>query len=185
MKRWLPQQPVVPDIPASRAFLEYLAGLERGVLDASGTLSGGRVILGADVTNNNAVANTIADITGLSFAVVAGQGYFFRAVIDYTAAATTTGARFSVNGPAATRLAYRSSYSLTTTSERVNAGLTAYDLPAAASATSAATAGNIAVIEGHVSPSASGTVVMRFASEVSASAIVAKKGSVLEWTRTF
>lgn len=145
------------------------------------------VVLASDVTNNNATANTIADVTGLSFAVNSGQTYFFRFSIWYTAAATTTGSRWSVSGPGSpTRLAYRSQYSLTSTSETVNSGLTAYDLPAAASASSTATTtgGNMAIIEGLITPSASGTVIARFASEVSSSAIVAKAGSLLEWYRT-
>ena len=120
------------------------------------------VVLATDVTNNNAVANTIADVTGLSFSVTAAQTYLFRFTIDFTSAATTTGSRWSVNGPASpTRLAYRSNYSLTTTTETVNNGLTAYDTPAAANASSAATAGNIAVVEGIITPSASGTVIAR------------------------
>lgn len=143
------------------------------------------VVLSADVTNNNASANTIADVTGLSFSVTAGQTYFFRFRIDYTAAATATGSRWSINGPGSpTRLSYRSTYSLTSTTETLNSGLTAYDLPAASNATSVATAGNSAVIEGFITPSANGTVIARFASEVSSSAIVAKAGSMLEWYRT-
>ena len=51
------------------------------------------VTLASDVTNANAVANTIADVTGLSFPVVAGQTFQFEFFIDYTAAATTTGSR--------------------------------------------------------------------------------------------
>jgi hypothetical protein len=141
------------------------------------------VVLAADVTNNNASANTIASVTGLSFPVEAGSTYAFRFVIDYTAAATTTGSRWSITGPTATRLSYRSSYSLTTTSETVNSGLTSYDLPAASNATSAATGGNIAVVEGFVTPSAAGTLIARFASEVSASAIVAKAGSYVQWRK--
>lgn len=144
------------------------------------------VVLAADVTNSNATANTIADVTGLSFSVTATETYWFQFTIWYTAAATTTGSRWSVNGPASpTRLAYRSNYSLTATSETVNSGLTAYDLPAAASASSTATTtgGNVAVIQGLITPSASGTVIARFASEVSSSAIVAKAGSLLEWYR--
>ena len=143
------------------------------------------VVLSADVTNNNATANTIADVTGLSFSVVSGFTYFFRFLISFTAAATTTGSRWSVNGPASpTLLSYRSNYALTTTTETVNNGLSAYDTPAAANATSAATGANVAVIEGIITPSANGTVIARFASEVSSSAIVAKAGSVLEWVRT-
>lgn len=143
------------------------------------------VVLASDVTNNNGTANTIADVTGLSFSVTAGVKYWFRAVIDYTAAATTTGSRWSISGPGSpTRLAYWSQYSLTTTSITTNTGLTSYDLPAASNATSAATGGNIAVIEGHITPSSDGTVIVRFASEVASSAIVAKAGSVLQWMQT-
>lgn len=142
------------------------------------------VVLASDVTNNNATANTIADITGLSFSVTAGEEYFFRFNIEYTAAATTTGARFSINGPSSpTKLIYSSRYSLTTTSETVNHGLSAYDSPAAANASSAATGANIAIVEGFIQPSANGTVIARFASEISSSAIVAKAGSLLEWYR--
>jgi len=137
------------------------------------------VVLSADVTNNNAVANTIADVTGLSFSVTAGNTYWFRFVIPYTAAATTTGSRWSVNGPTSpTSLYFWSQYSLTTTTQTTNDGLTAYDTPAASNASSAATGSNIAIVEGFIKPSANGTVIARFASEVSASAIVAKAGAV-------
>lgn len=42
-----------------------------------------------------------------------------------------------------------------------------------------ATGSNIAVIEGFITPSANGTVIARFASEITASAIVAKAGSIV------
>jgi hypothetical protein len=139
------------------------------------------VTLGSDQTNNNAVANTIADVTGLSFAVTSGNRYWFRFLIMFTAAATTTGSRWSINGPALTSLLYKSEYSLTTSSRTINEGLSAYDNPAASNATSAATTANHAWIEGLIVPSANGTVIARFASEVAGSAIVAKAGSVLHW----
>jgi hypothetical protein len=137
-------------------------------------------VLSADVVNNNGTANSIADVTGLSFPVVAGNRYRFRFVIDYTSAATATGSRWSINGPAATRLAYTSRYSLTATSWTFNSAV-AYDIPAASNATSAATTGNIAVIEGIIAPSANGDVIARFASEVASSAITAKAGSFVEF----
>lgn len=137
------------------------------------------VVLGSNQTNNNAVANTIQDVTGLSFPVVAGNTYFFRFIIPYTAAATTTGSRWTINGPAATAMRYRSEYSLSTTSRTINEGLSAYDTPAASNASSAATGSNIAVIEGYITPSANGNVIARFASEVAASAIVALAGSTV------
>lgn len=138
------------------------------------------VVLGSDVTNNNATANTIADVTGLSFSVTGGNRYWFRFIIPYTSAATTTGSRWSINGPGSpTQLNYTSHYTLTATTETVNYA-TAYDIPAASNASSL-TAGNIAVIEGIIVPSSSGTVIARFASEVSSSAIVAKAGAVCYW----
>jgi len=135
------------------------------------------VVLGSDVTNNNATANTIADVTGLSFSVTAGNKYWFRFIIPYTSAATTTGSRWSITGPAApTLLNYTSHYTLTATSETVNSA-TAYDTPSGASASSL-TAGHVAILEGILVPSANGTVIARFASEVSSSAVVAKAGAV-------
>lgn len=153
---------------------------------AVGTLNA--VVLSSDQTNNNAVANTIQDVTGLSFSVTAGETYWFRFVIDYTSAATTTGSRWAINGPGSpTRLSYWSENSLSAaagTDGVTTAINTAYDTPAASNATSANTAGNIVVIEGFITPSANGTVIARFASEVSSSAIVAKAGSLLQWMRT-
>lgn len=142
------------------------------------------VVLGSDVTNNNATANTIADVTGLSFPVVSGKIYWFRFVIDFTAAATTTGARFAVNGPTFSRLSYRTGLALAaalgTDGESTSFNV-AYDTPAGVTATSGNTGGNIATIEGFITPTADGTVIARFASEVSSSAIVAKAGSIVEY----
>jgi hypothetical protein len=135
------------------------------------------VVLGSDVVNNNAVANTIADVTGLSFSVVAGSTYYFQFIIPYTAAATTTGSRWSINGPAGIAT-WCSEYSLTGTTTTRNANVLTYDLPAASNATSASTTNNMAIIEGYILPSANGTVIARFASEVLSSAITAKAGAV-------
>lgn len=136
--------------------------------------------LASDVVNNNAVANSIADVTGLSFPVLNGLRYKFKFTLDWTSAAGTTGARFSINGPAFARLAYTSEYGLTATTETQNQ-LAAYNLPAAANASPANVAGNIAVIEGFITPAADGDVIARFASEVANSAITVKAGSMVEW----
>jgi hypothetical protein len=140
------------------------------------------VVLAADVINANAVANTIASVTGLSFDVIAGQTYYFEFTINYTSAATTTGSRWSISGPTFTRLDFTSEYTLTATTKTLN-NVGAYDLPAASNATSLA-AGNIVTIWGFITPSANGTVIARFASEVLSSAITAKAGSILRWVRT-
>lgn len=160
--------------------LTSAGAVKQSINQGSNTVSSdfSAAVLASDVTNNNATANTIADVTGLSFPVTSGKKYFFRFIIQYTAAATTTGSRWSISGPGGT-MRYRSSYSLTTTSETVNSGLNAHDLPAAASASSAATGANTAIVEGHYEASANGSVIARFASEISSSAIVAKAGSVV------
>ena len=133
-------------------------------------------VLASDVTNSNASANTIADVTGLSFAVTSGDTYEFEFFGVYTAAATTTGSRWSINGPATTFLHYQADYSLSTTSQTSIRGSAAYDLPSASNASSAATGSNTFSVRGIIKPSANGTVIARFASEVSNSAIVAKGG---------
>lgn len=137
-------------------------------------------VLGADVINNNAVANTIKDVTGLSFAVTAGKKYWFRFIIQYTAAATTTGSRWSVSGPTGT-IRYGSRYTLTATTETIGAsGVSSFDSPAASNASSVVAA-NIATIEGFFEPTADGDLIARFASEVTASAITAKAGSIVQF----
>jgi len=144
------------------------------------------VVMGSDVTNNNAVANTIQDVTGLSFAVTAGNTYVFEFNIIYTAAATTTGSRWSIDGPVApTILCYTSEYTLAATTTTRNANNITYGLPAASNASSSGTTtGNMATIYGIIRPSANGTVIARFASEVAGSAIVAKAGSVCYYQQT-
>lgn len=130
-----------------------------------------RVFLANDVINNNATANTLADVTGLSFDVSANTTYQFRFVIVYSSAATTTGSRWTINGPATTHMSYRSQYPTSATAVTINT-LAAYNSPSGANASSLTT-NNRCVIEGEIRPSASGTVIARFASEISSSAITA------------
>ena len=138
-------------------------------------------ILGTAVVNDLASA-AYADVTGLSFAVTADLTYWFRFVVRYDSAATTTGSGWAISGPASpTYLHGTSTYTLTATSE-TNNSFTAYDIPAAANATSLTT-GNVAVVEGFITPSASGTVILRFRSEVNSSAVTALAGSTVEWKR--
>ena len=131
-----------------------------------------RVFLPNDVVNNNVSANTIADVSGLSFPVVANTTYKFKFVIVYSSAATTTGSRWTINGPAATHMSYSSIYPTSATAITNNACLAGYNLPAAAN-TSSQLNDNRCIIEGEIRPSANGNVIARFASEISASAITA------------
>jgi hypothetical protein len=179
---------------AAGDILQYIDGMGWTVLSNNGSIKNalsqgsnsassglGVTTITADVVNNNGTANTIQDVTGLSFPVTSGQRYWFRFTIHYDAAATTTGSRWSINGPTFTDLNYQSQYTLTTTSITQNQSLSAYDTPAASNATSGATGSNMAVIEGFILPSANGTVIARFASEVLSSAITALRGSMVQF----
>lgn len=134
------------------------------------------VVVEGDQVNNNATANTLQNVTGLAFDVVAGNTYYFEVVCAYLSAATTTGSRWVIDCPAVTFLNGSSEYTLTATTKTVNS-FSAKQIPAASNASSLA-AGNVATIWGIIKPSANGTVQVQFASEVSNSAITYKSGFI-------
>lgn len=138
-----------------------------------------RTFLPDDVVNS--AADTLADVTSLKFPMLIAKRYKFRAFIVYSADATTSGSRWTVNcATSPTLLHYQSQYSLTTTTTTINTGLSARQLPAAANATSAATTGNVAIIEGIVVAAASEDFVVQAAAE--AGSITAKANiSYIEW----
>lgn len=140
------------------------------------------VSLSGDVAINSGAANALTDITGLSFSVSSGQTYYFSAVIFYTVGATTTGSRWTINGPSMTRLSYWSQYTLTASTWTTNLLLTAIQNPAASNATSVV-AGSVASIEGTFTPSANGTIQIQGAREVTTDTVTAKAGSTLRWLR--
>jgi len=170
------------DYAEGQGFNVYNAQGQKKILNSTGAVvntDDNIVVLGSDVTNNNVVANTIQDVTGLSFSVVSGNTYKFYFFIPYTAAASTTGSRWSVSGPSFTSLYYRADYTLTTSTATISVQ-TGYDLPATSNATSVVL-GNTAEIVGVITPSADGTVIARFASEISLSAITAKAGAYVNY----
>ena len=144
------------------------------------------VVLSGDVINNNATANTIASVTGLEFIAESGKTYWFKFIIPYTSAVTTTGSRWGVTASAglATNLSMISEYSLTTTTTTRNANVQAFDYPAGCNATSASTLNNVCIMEGYFKPTANCTLTARFASEVSGSAITAKAGAIVYYQKT-
>jgi hypothetical protein len=144
------------------------------------------VVLGGDIINNNASANTIADVTGLGFVCESGKTYWFKFVIPYTSAATTTGSRWGVSASAglATNLSMTSEYSLTATTTTRNANVQAFDSPAGTNATSASLLNNLCIMEGYFKPTADCTLTARFASEISGSAITAKAGAIVYYQKT-
>lgn len=130
------------------------------------------------------VAATNTAITGLSFYVVAGQTYKFKFIVNYTCGATTAGSAWAVNGPAATAIAYTvtqataASATLVTTSVGV---IGAASSPGTGNAVG--TNGNIAILEGVVTPSASGTLILNGIKDADSTLSVNATYSSCEWSR--
>jgi hypothetical protein len=139
-----------------------------------------RTVLTSGVSNSDA-AGGWADVTGLSFPVLNGSYYRFKFFIIYAVNNVTTGTRWSINGPTNTVLGYRAMYSGTTVANITTNNAVAYD-NGTASASSPFTSGNTAIIEGLIRPSANGTVIARFAPEISAGvSVAALVGSYVEY----
>lgn len=176
--------------------IEYQSGVGFKVLTNNGSVktslnqgtspvtSGENItVLASSVVNNNAVANTMEDVTGLSFSVTSGNKYYFKFTIAYSVAATTTGARFSINTPTFTQLTYRYDTPTSATARTLGNYVTA-DQPAASTTSSGQTL-NVVTIEGFIVPSANGTVIARHASELAATAVTTEGGlSFVSWRQT-
>jgi hypothetical protein len=137
-----------------------------------------RAIMPADVT----ATTSYADLTGLQFYAKAGNVYRFRFTVMTTAALTTDGHAVSISGPASpTFLAYTGTQPTGAATQVVTNGA-AFDLPAAQTTTTAATAGNIHTVEGYIQPATSGNIVGRIIADNTS---VVAKGylSSVEWTR--
>jgi hypothetical protein len=130
--------------------------------------------LSADVTTTS---TSLTDITGLGFSVTAGKSYWFKFSIAATTVSTSDGYGWTINGPTTTYLAYHSYYPSSTTAMLYNNGISIYNSPSTATANAPVTPTMI-WIEGIVTPSANGTLIGRFRSDVGNST-AAKKGSVV------
>jgi hypothetical protein len=150
---------------------------------AAATPSGGSgdtyLVLASDTANST---TSFADVTGLTFAVTSGETYVFAAWVVYETAATTTGSKWAVNGPASpTILSYSVETPTAATTSRLDFAST-YDGTTASSQT-AGIGQCLAKIEGVVKVSASGTFALRFGSEVGSSAVTAKAGSFMRYRK--
>ena len=123
---------------------------------------------------------TLADVTGLSFPVVAGARYAFKFVIPFSTSNAASAATFGLNGPPLTQLNSRVLVPLSATAVTARHSA-AYGAPAATGA-SAATTGNVATIEGVIQTSAAGNVIARFASE-NTGTITVLPGAHVEWIK--
>jgi hypothetical protein len=133
------------------------------------------VTLGSDVGPNT--TTTLADVTGLSFSVKAGVSYRFEFFVVYQTAATTTGITLSVNGPASpTALAFWVDVPSNATT-RVLGNRRTYDTGATGAGVDTINSNVLAIVRGVITPSADGTLIVRYASEVGSSGVTVKAGS--------
>ena len=130
------------------------------------------VRLQADVSNSTV---NYADCTGLGFQLAANAHYAFEFTGAYTAAASTTGLQLALNGPAQSFFAAAFEVHETATTRR-SACASAYDSGVNGTASAGATLMPFS-IRGNVSTTAAGLLVVRFRSEVAASAVTIKRGS--------
>ncbi|WP_428383807.1 hypothetical protein [Nevskia ramosa] len=145
-----------------------------GVLSATGSGSGSNFGRTKLPTTQSTASVTYADITGLNFPVLAGKSYYFEFNIDASVNSTATGARFSVNGPAFTRLAYRtySTQAASGASAVIPTYSNAYDLPAGSTTASPYVDGNLHIVSGVIKAASDGSVTARFAAESGSSGTV-------------
>lgn len=127
---------------------------------------------------------TLANITDLSFPIAANEKWLGRAVLFFTSAAATTGAKVGMAGPASPiAFAAAASVQESATAWRVG-GATAYGQLVAGANAVVTPAINVVTIEFNVEngPNA-GTVVLQAASEIAASNVIIKRGSWLDIRR--
>jgi hypothetical protein len=122
-----------------------------------------------DVTTS---ATTFSDVTGLTFALAINTDYYFRFIVHHSSAATTTGIRFAVNGPASpTALRVGGVIPISTVAANFGSQ-TAYDTAIFAS-TTGTTVAVMSVIEGIIRNAGNtGTLALRVAAEVAATVTV-------------
>lgn len=130
------------------------------------------------------VAATNTAITGLSFYVVAGQTYKFKFVVSYTCGATTAGSAWAVNGPAASQIAYQVTQATSASSTLVTTSVGAIGAASSPGTGNAlATNGNIAILQGTVTPSASGTLILNGIKDADSTLTAEATYSFVEWSR--
>jgi len=111
-----------------------------------------------------------SDITGLSFTATSGVTYVIDAVISVKVDATTTGAKFAINGPASPTFVSTSYFYATSSSALGINNHSTYD--AASATTGTATLSTPLWFRATIKTSSTGTVALRFGSEIATAASV-------------
>jgi len=150
-----------------------------GETGATGPADVTTVVLGGDITTSS---NVLGDATGLSFSALPGKSYLVEFAVAFQTVATTTGIRFSVNGPASP-ISVTGGF-LVPTSLTANSAINFRAYNSGNSTTGIDTANATALARGTClfrNGANAGTFALRFASEVNSSAVTIKTGSVLRY----
>lgn len=140
------------------------------------------VIMGASVKKTADQRNTtviLADISGLSFAVLDGTYYAFRFLIPFRSVATTTGLVLALTIPSVTTFTATARIPVTadgTGGER-QGWITSSGDEVVGEGVEATGTDYLAIIEGMILPSADGTLQAQFRSEVNTSAVTVRQGA--------
>ena len=154
--------------------------------DGINSVTGLKMIsLKRDFTNSVTSSNRAQEITDLRFPILTDNQYWFRYIIFYDTNATTTGTRFNVYGDSVTPLYYQYKNTLTSTSETLANSLSGFNAASLSNATSAATSGNVAQLEGNFTAVGTSFLRINCAAEFTApevgSIVTIKAGSFLQY----
>jgi hypothetical protein len=140
----------------------------------------GAITLVRNTAQRDSSSTSFADVTGLTFAVSSGVTYRFRFVVFFFTAVNTTALRLAVNGPAMTSIRYGGFIPTAAASNSVsiaNGQISVVDNSIVSTTGGPGGSGVMAIVEGTCIPSASGTLALRFASEVGGSTVSIEAGS--------
>ena len=182
-----PQTVTVPD-----GVLTMTGGIPVAAAVGTGMqLVGGQLQSTAAQTTDNLVKLTadrtstvtsFANITDLTFNVLANTDYIFEAFLLFRSATTTTGIAFAATVPASpVAFAMYRTIPISLTATAVGESR-ANDSGAASSGVDTVNVDNIALLTGILRNGANaGAVTLRFASEVAATSVIVRTGSLLRW----
>lgn len=173
-----PQGPAGTNGAAGAQGIQGIQGIQgpqgtAGAQGPAGPAYATRVVLGGDISSS---VTALGDATGLSFAVTSGVRHRFCFWVVFRSAALTTGIQLSVNAPAATLLAYNAIIPITATTQ-VLGNRRAVNVASVGTGVDVVNSDLLATVEGVIVPSASGTLALRYSSEVAASAVTMRAGS--------
>jgi len=170
-----------PSVPGTREYVCLVGGLpsaqEWGALDATSIER-----IASDQTNSTI---TLATLTDFDFVVAANTPYKFDYEIWFTSAAATTGIRFGFLGPASPTYfaaVNETQISATTWVTFTINSFTAFTSPGSSGAVVTPALNFARISATLVNGANAGTVQLQFASEIAASAVVVKAGSIMQVT---